>query len=85
MTGAEIHSPLSTADSRVFMIKTELRRFDSREDLDPFLEPLIENPDVEEVHLGGNTYGIEACKYLGEILSTKKKLKVHFRPLNFRA
>ena len=76
MTDSEIPSPPSTADPLVFTIKAELRKFDTRADIEPFLTPLIENPDVEEIHLSGNTYGVEACEYLGEILATKKNLKV---------
>jgi len=76
MTKSELSSPPSTADPLCFAIKAELRRFDTRDDIEPFLKPLIENPDVEEVHLSGNTYGIEACKRLGQVLATKKKLKV---------
>jgi len=76
MPSPEISSPPSTADPLVFTIKADLRKFDTRADIEPFLKPLIENPDVEEIHLSGNTYGVEACEYLGEVLATKKKLKV---------
>ena len=76
MATVELSSPPSTADSLCFTIKAATLKFDSREDILPYLKPLIENPDVEEVHLSGNTYGIEACQLLGEILSTKKSLKV---------
>ena len=76
MATAEISSPPSTPDPLCFTIKAATLKFDSRDDILPYLKPLIENPDVEEVHLSGNTYGIEACKVLGEILSTKKNLKV---------
>jgi len=72
----QLTSPPGTADPLVFTIKAATLRFDSRDEIEPYLRPLMENADVEEVHLSGNTYGIEACKFLGEILSTKKKLKV---------
>jgi Ran GTPase-activating protein (RanGAP) involved in mRNA processing and transport len=77
MATAQLLSPPSTADPLCFKINATTLKFETREDLLPYLQPLIENPNVEEVHLGGSTYGIEACKFLGEILATKKKLKVH--------
>ena len=82
MASAELLSPPSTADPLCFKINATTLKFDTREDLVPYLQPLIENPNVQEVHLGGSTYGIEACKFLGEILATKKKLKVYiFLPI----
>jgi len=78
MANTEIASRPSTADSHIFTIKAATLKFETRDDLLPYLAPLIENPDVEEVHLSGNTYGVEACKFLGEVLSTKKNLKVLF-------
>jgi Ran GTPase-activating protein 1 len=80
MANVEIHSPPSTADPLSFRIKAATLKFESREDILPYLTPLLENPDVEEVHLSGNTYGVEACQFLGEILSTKKNLKVNNPP-----
>ena len=77
MTSVEIFSPPSTADPLCFAIKAATLKFDTREDILPYVKPLIENADVEEVHLSGNTYGVEVCKFLAEILSTKKNLKVH--------
>jgi Ran GTPase-activating protein (RanGAP) involved in mRNA processing and transport len=76
MTFIEVSSRPSTADSRVFTIEAATQKFDSREDLVRFVQPLIDATHVEEVHLSGNTYSIEACKFLGEILATKKSLKV---------
>jgi Ran GTPase-activating protein 1 len=76
MVGVELSSRPSTADPLCFTIKAATLKFDSREEILPYLKPLIENADVEEVHLSGNTYGIGACQLLGEILSTKKNLKV---------
>jgi hypothetical protein len=72
---ADLSSPPSTADPHIFTIKAATLKFDTRESLVPYVTPLIENP-VEEVYLSGNTYGIEACAFLGEILSKKTSLKV---------
>jgi Ran GTPase-activating protein 1 len=51
-------------------------RFDTAEQLEPFVAPLRANDDVEEVEFRGNTFGPDACKLLGEVLASKKKLKV---------
>jgi hypothetical protein len=86
MASTEIASRPSTADAHVFTIKAATLKFETRHDLLPYLTPLIENPDVEEVHLSGNTYGVEACEFLGQVLSTKKNLKVLFpAPLHVSA
>jgi len=76
MAAVDVSSRPSTADARVFTIKAATLKFETREDILPYLKPLIDTPDVEEVHLSGNTYGVEACKFLAEILATKKNLKV---------
>lgn len=76
MAKVELASPPSTVDPLHFAIKAATLKFETREDILPYLKPLIENPDVEEVHLSGNTYGVEACRFLGEVLATKKNLKV---------
>jgi Ran GTPase-activating protein 1 len=87
MASLELSSPPSSADPLCFTIKAATLKFDTRDDILPYLRPLIENADVEEVHLGGNTYGVEACEFLGEILATKKNLKVCANrvPLHFFA
>ena len=71
-----VSSRPSTADPRIFVIEAATRKFDSREDLLPFVHPLIDAVHVEEIHLSGNTYGVDACKFLGEILAKKTSLKV---------
>jgi Ran GTPase-activating protein 1 len=76
MAQVEIPSPPSSADPLVFKIKAATLKFETQKDIEPYLKPLIETPHVEEVHLSGNTYGVEACKFIGQVLSTKKALKV---------
>ena len=77
MAAVQVLSRPSTGNTHVFTIEAATLKFETREDILLYLQPLINNPDVEEVHLSGNTYGVEACKFLGEVLSTKKNLKVH--------
>ena len=80
MAAVDVSSLPSTADARVFTISAATLKFETRADILPYLKPLIDTPDVEEVHLSGNTYGVEACKFLSEILATKKNLRVCPRP-----
>lgn len=63
--------------STVFSIKGKGLKLTSREDIQPHLDALKALGDnVEEVHLGGNTLGIEASEALAEVLKTLPKLKV---------
>lgn len=49
----------------------------TRDDIAPYLAQLEAIGDgLEEVHLGGNSLGTEACQALAEVLKTKKSLKV---------
>jgi Ran GTPase-activating protein 1 len=62
--------------SKVFSLEGKGLKLDTAADIDAHVAALRENDVVEEVRLLGNTYGVEACKVLGEILATKKTLKV---------
>lgn len=63
------------ASTKIFSIEGKGLKLDTAADLEPHIAELRAN-DVEEVRLLGNTLGVDACKTLGEILSTKKNLKV---------
>lgn len=45
-------------------------------DVEPYIAILKGNTSVEEIRLGGNTLGIDACKAIGEYLKSNKNLKV---------
>lgn len=60
----------------VFQIDCQSKKFDSAADLSEHLEKLKALKDVTEVHFGGNTYGVDACKALKETLVTLDKLEV---------
>ena len=45
-------------------------------DLEPYLSELKAMDDVEEVHFGGNSLGVEACEAIAAVLKEKKSLKV---------
>jgi len=59
-----------------FSIAGKNLKLDSAADIEPHLEVLRTIQGLEEVHLGGNTLGVEACKALANELKEKKSLKV---------
>jgi Ran GTPase-activating protein 1 len=68
--------------NKVFSLEGKGLKLDTAEDLEPHIADLRVH-DVEEVRLLGNTLGIGACKLLGEVLATKKNLRVSHRVLLF--
>ncbi|KZV98974.1 RNI-like protein [Exidia glandulosa HHB12029] len=59
-----------------FSLKGRVLTLNSRADIEPHLAELRALPKVEEVHLSGNTVGIEAAQALAEVLATLKELKL---------
>lgn len=70
------HSLHGMASSKVFSIHGKGLKLDTKADIQPHLDQLKSIVDVEEVHLGGNTFGVEACEGLAEVLKGSKTLKV---------
>lgn len=66
------------APSKIFSLEGRGLKLDTAEDLEPLIADLRANNDVEEVRILGNTLGVGACKLLGEVLATKKTLRVSF-------
>ncbi|KAI1079411.1 RNI-like protein [Whalleya microplaca] len=64
------------APDKVFSLEGKVLKLDTAEDLEAHIGPLRAMDDVEEVRILGNTLGVGACKRLGEVLATKKSLKV---------
>ncbi|KAB5588186.1 Ran GTPase-activating protein [Ceratobasidium theobromae] len=62
--------------SKVFTIHGKALTLTTREDIEPYLKQLREIKDLEEVHFGGNTLGVEACKALAEVLKEVNTLKI---------
>ncbi|KAJ4990191.1 RAN GTPase activating protein 1 [Stagonosporopsis vannaccii] len=62
--------------SKLFSLEGKGLKLTSAEDIEPHIQALKENSDVEEVRFQGNTLGIEACEALAKVLETKKSLKV---------
>ncbi|KAI0204681.1 hypothetical protein F4808DRAFT_306602 [Astrocystis sublimbata] len=63
-------------DTKTFSLEGKGLKLDTAEDLEAHIAPLRGLQDVEEVRVLGNTLGVGACKLLGEVLATKKTLKV---------
>lgn len=62
--------------TKIFSLEGRGLKLDTAEDLEPHIAELRALNDVEEVRILGNTLGVGACKLLGEVLATKKTLRV---------
>ena len=62
--------------AKIFSLKGQALKLDTAADLDKHIEPLRSSTDVEEVHVEGNTIGVEASEALAKILETKQSLKI---------
>lgn len=77
---------LTSSSDGVFSIHGKGLKLTSRQDAEPYVAALREMGDsVREIHLGGNTLGIEACEALAEVIKTKSQLEVattrHFQDM----
>jgi Ran GTPase-activating protein 1 len=66
------------SSSKVFSILGKNLKANTKADLEPYISELASLEDVEEVHFGGNSLGVEACQAIAEILKSKKSLKVSY-------
>ncbi|KJZ78341.1 hypothetical protein HIM_02379 [Hirsutella minnesotensis 3608] len=64
-----------TDSDKLFSLEGKGLKLDTAADLETHIADLRAR-DVEEVRLLGNTLGVGACQLLGEVLATKKNLKV---------
>ncbi|KAI9819624.1 MAG: hypothetical protein M1827_007074 [Pycnora praestabilis] len=64
------------ASSKIFSLEGKGLKLDTAADTESHLDALRNNDTVEEIRLGGNTLGVEACKLLASVLETKKTLQV---------
>jgi len=66
---------MAPTSTKVFSLQGKSLKLDSRSDIEPHLKGV--DPTVtEEIHLGGNTIGVEAAKALAEFLGKTTTLKV---------
>ncbi|KAH7064518.1 hypothetical protein B0J12DRAFT_560625 [Macrophomina phaseolina] len=64
------------ANPKVFSLEGKGLKLTTAEDIEPHIQALKDNADVEEVVFVGNTLGIGASEALAKVLETKKNLKV---------
>ena len=64
------------ASSKLFSIEGLGLKLDTAADVEPYLKPLRDSQDVEEVCLAGNTLGVSAAEAIAKVLETKKTLQV---------
>ncbi|KAI9783879.1 MAG: hypothetical protein M1816_001131 [Peltula sp. TS41687] len=65
-----------SSTASVFSLEGRGLRLETAADIEPHLQALRDNSSVEEVRLGGNTLGVEACEALARVLETKDTLHV---------
>jgi Ran GTPase-activating protein 1 len=66
--------------SKVFSLEGKGLKLTSAGDIEPHIQDLKTNDQVEEVKFLGNTLGVEASEALAKVLETKKNLKVSRPP-----
>lgn len=66
---------MAPTSTKVFSLQGKSLKLDSRSDIEPHLKG-IDPTVIEEIHLGGNTIGVEAAKVLAEFLGKATALKV---------
>ena len=69
---------------QVFSLEGQGLRLESAADIEPYIKALRDNQDVREIRLGGNTFGVEACKALAGVLGSKTTLEVSAPTVNYR-
>ncbi|KAL7423130.1 Ran GAP Rna1 [Cryptotrichosporon argae] len=67
---------MASADGKVFSILGKGLKATTRAELEPYLSELAAMDNVEEVHFGANSLGVDACEAIAEVLKDKKSLKL---------
>jgi len=68
---------MTQSNDGIFSIHGKGLKLNTRQDMQPYIDVLESmGEDVTEIHLGGNTLGVEACQAFAEVIKTKKALKV---------
>ena len=71
-------APTTAPNAKIFSILGKNLKANTAADLEPYLTELKQMEGVEEVHLGGNSLGVEACEAFAKVFETKSTLKVGF-------
>jgi Ran GTPase-activating protein 1 len=61
--------------AKTFSLRGQALKLNTAADLEAHIQPLVDNADVEEIILEGNTIGVEASEALAKILAAKKSLQ----------
>ena len=69
-----IYASRPPAMSKVFSLQGKGLKLDTRADIEPYLKDVPTT--IEEIHLGGNTIGVEAAEALAEFLAKTTHLRV---------
>lgn len=67
------------AASKILSLHGKGLKLDTRQDLEPWLKD-VDPTIIEEIHLGGNTIGVEASKALAEFIDKTTSIKVSTGP-----
>ena len=65
----------STSTLKILSLHGKGLKLNTREDILPYLKD-VDATLIEEIHLGGNTIGVDASQALAEFLSKTQVLKV---------
>ena len=69
-------------DSKIFTLQGKGLKLNSAADIAPYLEN-IDPAQIEEIHLGGNTIGVEAAEALGKFLEKAVALEARWHITSF--
>jgi Ran GTPase-activating protein 1 len=64
------------AGTKIFSLEGRGLKLTTAGDIEPHIQELKSNDQVEEIRFLGNTLGVEASEALAKVLETKKNLKV---------
>jgi hypothetical protein len=72
-------------DNTVFSIEGKGLKLNTAEDVQPFVDTILQMDDLQEIRMSGNTIGVEAGKALAGALQSRNNIKVShlFLPLPF--
>ncbi len=65
------------ANSKVFSIEGKGLKLQTAEDVQEFVNAILETEGLEQVTLSGNTFGVEAAQAIAGALKRKDTIKVH--------
>lgn len=63
-------------DNTVFSIEGKGLKLNTAEDVQPFVDTILQMDDLQILRLSGNTIGVEAGKALAGALKSRKNIKV---------